>query len=105
MGEERQQGGDGWTAEQVFKDGGTVSFEDIMLLPGLNRLHESAVSLSSKLTKSTPSLTVPVVGGPNKAVCEADMAIALALSGGIGIIHSSQSITAQAEMVRRVKQY
>jgi len=62
------------------------------------------VDLTSRLTKNI-SLRCPVVGSPTDAVTEADMAIALALAGGLGIVHRNQSARSQCEMVKRVKRY
>lgn len=98
---------DGWTAEQVFNgaNAGTISFDDIMLIPGDGNVDAASLSSSAKLTKNSPALQVPIVGGPSAAVCGVEMAIALALAGGVGIIHRHQPVEAQAEMVRRVKRY
>lgn len=96
----------GWPADQVFTgtSAGTVSFDDIVFLPGIDPVDEAATSCATKLTKNI-ALNLPIVGGPSATVVGVDMAIALALAGGVGIIHRNQSIEAQAEMVKRVKSF
>jgi IMP dehydrogenase len=102
----RVDASDGWTADQLFKGStGPISFDDVVILPGAASVQESAINCAAKLTKGSPVLNVPIVGGPSEAVVGPDMAIALALAGGIGIIHRNQSVEAQVDMVRKVKQY
>jgi len=108
---------DGWPAEHLFVDvdhlyatgkrviRNTASFDDIIVLPGDRQLDSDAVSTSAKLTKSTTLLNVPIVCGPGESACGVNMAIAIALAGGVGIIHRNQSIEAQADMVKRVREY
>jgi len=98
---------DGWTADQVFSGAGanTMSFDNIALLPGAEVIDESTIHCSTKLTKNSPAMYIPIVAGPSETVVGVDMAIALALAGGVGIIHRNQSVEAQCEMVKRVKQY
>jgi len=98
-------GADGWTAEEVFNSAPQgYGLDDIVFLPGPCSSSATPVDFSSKVTRNF-ALHVPVVSGPSESVTEADMAIAMALMGGVGIIHRRQSIETQAAMVRRVKQY
>lgn len=95
-------GSDGWPAGKVFDMASTgYSFNDLVLLPG-SSVDVNDVRVTSRLTR-TINLAAPIVGSPCDTVTEADMAIALALNGGIGFIHGNQNIGAQVEMVRQVK--
>ena len=73
-----------------------------MLLPGRSDVEPSKVDLSVNLTPNI-RLTLPLVSSPMDTVTEADMAIALARQGGIGIIHRNMSIEEQVENAKRVK--
>ena len=82
----RVDASDGWTADQLFNGStGPISFDDVVILPGAASVQESAINCAAKLTKRSPVLNVPIVGGPSEAVVGADMAIALALAGGSGV--------------------
>jgi IMP dehydrogenase len=78
------------------------TFRDFVLLPGRSDVEPSQVNLSSKLTPKI-RLNLPLVSSPMDTVTEAEMAIALARQGGIGIIHRNMSIEEQVEHVKRVK--
>mmetsp|Transcript_78301 Transcript_78301/g.162657 ORF Transcript_78301/g.162657 Transcript_78301/m.162657 type:complete len:499 (+) Transcript_78301:121-1617(+) len=96
---------DGWTAEQIL--GGSAvqgcDMNDFVFLPAVQSL-EPVAKFSGRFSKNI-SLKTAVVGSPSPSVTETDMAIALALNGGIGIIHKQQSIAAQAAMVKAVKSH
>ncbi|MCL4518500.1 MAG: IMP dehydrogenase [Thaumarchaeota archaeon] len=78
------------------------TFRDFVLLPGRSDVEPSKVDLSVNLTPNI-RLTLPLVSSPMDTVTEADMAIALARQGGIGIIHRNMSIEEQVENAKRVK--
>jgi len=97
--------GDGWPAEKVFSSAPHgCNLDEIVFLPGALPVKPKSVTIATKLTRHL-SINLPVIAGPTNSVTEAEMAIQLALMGGVGIIHRKQSIADQAAQVRRVKQY
>lgn len=89
------------------------TFLEYLLVPNLTRkgVVASAVDLTTPLVRfqrgsSAPlSIKVPITSAMMQAVSDDKLAIALARSGGLAFIYGSQSIAAQAEMVRRVKSH
>ncbi|MHB8565967.1 MAG: IMP dehydrogenase [Nitrososphaerales archaeon] len=81
---------------------GVYTFRDFVLLPGRSDIEPTKVDLSVDIT-STIKLNMPLVSSPMDTVTEADMAIALARQGGIGIIHRNMPIEEQVENAKRVK--
>ncbi|MBI3948300.1 MAG: IMP dehydrogenase [Armatimonadetes bacterium] len=104
MREEREAPHDGVPASALFEDGVGLSYDDFILLPGYIDFHASEVSLETQLTRGI-RLKRPLVSAPMDTVSESDMAIGLALQGGIGILHYNNTIEEQAAMVRRVKRF
>jgi IMP dehydrogenase len=80
----------------------TLTFDDVLLLPGHSTVLPNQVKLQSKLTKRL-NLNVPVLSAAMDTVTESDAAIAVAQEGGLGVIHKNMSIEDQAHEVSRVK--
>jgi IMP dehydrogenase len=78
------------------------TFDDLLLLPGKSDVLPAEVDLTTVLARDI-RLNIPVLSSAMDTVTEAEMAIALAQEGGMGIIHKNMSIEDQCEHVRRVK--
>ncbi len=79
-----------------------LTFDDVLLVPRLSSVHPRDVAVATRLTRNLP-LNIPLVAAAMDTVTEADMAIAMARQGGIGIVHKNMSIDMQAAQVDRVK--
>lgn len=97
---------DGLSAKELMdsRTHGGLTYNDFLVLPGKIDFAHTSVGLVSKLTKKI-TLNTPFVSSPMDTVTESEMAIKMALSGGIGIIHHNCTPEEQAEMVRKVKKY
>jgi IMP dehydrogenase len=81
-----------------------LTFDDVLLLPGYSEVVATDVSLRTRLTRDI-TLSLPLMSAAMDTVTESRLAIAMAQEGGIGIIHKSMAIEAQAAEVRKVKKY
>ena len=79
-----------------------LTFDDVLLVPARSEVLPRSVDVSTKFTREI-SLHTPIVSSAMDTVTEADLAIAMARSGGIGVIHKNMTIEQQCEQVRRVK--
>jgi IMP dehydrogenase len=79
-----------------------LTFDDVLLVPRYSAVHPREVSTSSRLTRTIP-LNIPLVSAAMDTVTEADMAIAMARAGGIGVLHKNMTVERQAAEVDRVK--
>lgn len=79
-----------------------LTFDDVLLVPQESKILPRDVELKTRLTKDI-QLNIPLLSAAMDTVTESDMAIALARTGGLGIIHKNLSIVKQAAMVDRVK--
>ncbi|MBI5449404.1 IMP dehydrogenase [Candidatus Gottesmanbacteria bacterium] len=78
-----------------------LTFDDILILPGYTDFKRRDVSLATEL-HSTIVLPLPVISSPMDTVTDDAMARALAVAGGLGIIHRNLTVAAQATMVAKV---
>src|SRR5580698_9576206 len=79
-----------------------ITFDDILLEPGYSELLPHQVDTRSQLT-SKIGLNIPILSSPMDTVTEAELAIALAQEGGLGVIHKNMSIEEQTREVEKVK--
>jgi IMP dehydrogenase len=79
-----------------------LTFDDVLLIPAKSEVLPRDVDVRTTLTE-TLKLNVPIISAGMDTVTEAEMAIAMARQGGLGIIHKNMSIEQQAEQVDKVK--
>jgi len=93
----------GMDVGQLFCEGG-VTYDDFIVLPGYIQFGLDELSLESHVTRRD-RIRLPIVSSPMDTVTESDMAIHMALLGGLGIIHHNNTIEEQAAHVRRTKRF
>ncbi|MBQ0122003.1 MAG: IMP dehydrogenase [Bacteroidales bacterium] len=87
-------------SDRIVKEG--LTYDDVLLIPARSEVLPRDVNISSRFTRSI-RLQVPIVSAAMDTVTDANMAIAIARSGGIGVIHKNMPIEMQMEQVRKVK--
>ncbi len=80
----------------------SLTFDDILLVPAYSEVVPGQVDIKTRLTRKI-NLNIPLISSGMDTVTEADMAIAMAREGGIGVIHKNMTIEDQAKQVDRVK--
>ena len=86
--------------DKVAQEG--ITFDDVLLIPAYSEVTPDRVTLGTRFSRNI-TLNIPVVSAAMDTVTEAEMAIAIAREGGIGVIHKNMPIAAQAAQVRKVK--
>ena len=79
-----------------------LTFDDVLLVPSYSEIIPADTDVRSLLTRNI-NINVPIVSASMDTVTESKLAIAIALKGGMGIVHKNMSISSQADEVRRVK--
>jgi IMP dehydrogenase len=87
-------------SDKFVQDG--LTYDDVLLLPAYSEVLPRDVDTSSFLTKKI-KLNIPIVSAAMDTVTDADLGIAIAQAGGIGVLHKNMSIQQQADEVRKVK--
>ncbi|XP_054811067.1 inosine-5'-monophosphate dehydrogenase-like isoform X1 [Prosopis cineraria] len=93
---------DGFTAEKLFCQGYSYTYDDVIFLPHYIDFPTDAVQLATRVSRNVP-LNIPCVASPMDTVSEAHMAVAMAALGGIAFIHSNTTPSDQAAMIRSAK--
>lgn len=87
-------------SDRIVKEG--LTYDDVLLIPARSEVLPREVNISSQFTRGI-KLQVPIVSAAMDTVTDANMAIAIARLGGIGVIHKNMPIEMQMEQVRKVK--
>ncbi len=94
------QGADAMT--EKIREEYSLTFDDVLLEPRYSEVVPADCDVSTRLTEKI-RLNIPMLSAPMDTVTESEMAIALALEGGLGVIHKNMSVERQAEEVEKVK--
>jgi IMP dehydrogenase len=81
-----------------------LTFDDVLLVPAHSTVLPREVSLETWFTREI-KLNIPLVSAAMDTVTEANLAIAIAQEGGLGIIHKNMTDRAQAQEVFKVKRF
>ena len=79
-----------------------LTFDDVLLIPAYSEVLPREVSIASRFSRNV-QINTPIASAAMDTVTEAEMAIAIARAGGIGVIHKNMTIAEQAAQVREVK--
>lgn len=88
--------------QKTIREG--LTFDDVLLLPAESEIHPNDADTKTVLTRKI-SLNIPLLSSAMDTVTEANMAIAMAQHGGLGIIHRNLGVEEQADQVRKVKRF
>lgn len=86
--------------DKVVMEG--ITFDDVLLIPSYSAVLPRQVNLNTQFTRNI-SMNTPIISAAMDTVTEAELAIAIAREGGIGVIHKNMSVEKQAMQVKKVK--
>lgn len=81
-----------------------LTFDDVLLVPAASEIQPNEVDTSTQITQEI-SLNIPVLSAAMDTVTGAEMGIAMAQNGGLGILHRNMEIDEQAKLVRQIKRF
>ena len=87
-------------ANRIIKEG--ITFDDVLLVPAYSEVLPKDVSLNTRFSRHI-ALELPFASAAMDTVTEADMAVAMAKAGGIGVLHKNMLVERQAAEVAKVK--
>ena len=87
-------------SEKIVMEG--LTYDDVLLIPARSEVLPREVDIQTRFTREIP-IQVPIVSAAMDTVTDANLAIAIAREGGIGVIHKNMPIEMQMEHVRKVK--
>jgi IMP dehydrogenase len=87
------------TSKFIFE---ALTYDDVLLVPAYSEILPRETDTTSQLTRNI-RLNIPIVSAAMDTVTEAELAIGMALEGGLGFIHKNMKMELQAEQVRKVK--
>lgn len=90
--------------EKFYSGKEGLTFDDVLILPNKSEVIPSQVNTYTKLTKKI-TLKIPIISAAMDTVTDANLAIAIAQLGGLGIIHRNFTIDRQVEEVKKVKRF
>jgi IMP dehydrogenase len=82
--------------------GESLTYDDVLLVPAYSEILPREADTTGYLTKNI-RLNIPIVSAAMDTVTESELAIGIAMEGGLGFIHKNMSIEEQADQVRKVK--
>jgi IMP dehydrogenase len=95
---------DGLSGQDLFSNANGYTYQDFIILPGMIDFGADSVATTTQITKKI-RVHVPFISSPMDTVTEHNMAINMALFGGLGIIHCNNGIEDQCMEVRKVKRF
>ena len=81
-----------------------LTFDDVLLVPAASEVHPNDANTKTRLTKAI-ELNIPLISSAMDTVTDANMAIAMAQAGGLGVIHRNFGVQEQADEVAKVKRF